>query len=58
MEAGTNSGIVNPVESRIERVMSLDMNSERVKIAKNMLLGEDEFCMNFIKSFREGKLTE
>ena len=38
--------------------MSLDMNSERVKIAKNMLLGEDEFCMNFIKSFREGKLTE
>ena len=58
MDAGTNSGIVNPVESRMERVMSLDMNSERVNIAKDMLLGDDEFCMNFIKSFREGRLTE
>ena len=51
-----HSGIINPVESRIDRVMDLDMESEKVKIAKDLLLGRDEFCMEFISSFREGKL--
>ncbi len=57
VEAGVNSGIVNPVESRLERIMNLDMDSEPVAITKRMLLGDDEFCMDFISSFREGKLS-
>ena len=57
MEAGIDSGIINPVENRIDRVRSLDMTSQRVKIAKDMLLGKDEFCMQFISSYREGILA-
>jgi len=56
IDAGVDSGIINPVESRIDRIMTLDMKSEKVRITKDMLLGRDEFCMNFISSFREGKL--
>lgn len=56
MDVGVDSGIINPVESRIDRIMDLDMESEKVKIAKDLLLGRDEFCMEFISSFREGKL--
>jgi len=37
--------------------MNLDMDSEPVAITKRMLLGDDEFCMDFISSFREGKLS-
>ena len=57
MEAGIDSGIINPVENRIDRVRSLDMSSQRVKIAQDMLLGKDEFCMQYISSYREGILA-
>ena len=56
IDAGVDSGILNPVESNWGRVMGLDMESERVKLAMDMLLGHDEFCMNFIGAFREGRL--
>jgi len=56
MDAGVNSGIVNPVESRIERIIKLDESREDVQLAKAMLLGEDEFCMKFIQNYRDGKL--
>ena len=56
IEAGVNSGIVNPIESRIERILNLDMSREEIQLAKAMLIGEDEFCMNFIKSYRDGKI--
>jgi len=57
MEAGIDSGIINPIENRIDRVRFLDTSSERVKIAKDMLLGNDEFCMQYISSYREGILA-
>ena len=55
IEAGVNSGIVNPIESRMERILDLDMSREDIQLAKAMLIGEDEFCMNFIQSYRDGK---
>ena len=57
MDAGIDSGIINPIENRIDRVRSLDMSSQRVKIAQDMLLGKDEFCMQYISSYREGILA-
>tara|TARA_Y100001934_G_scaffold151548_1_gene181653 strand:+ start:1219 stop:2271 length:1053 start_codon:yes stop_codon:yes gene_type:complete len=57
IDAGIDSGIINPVENRIERIMALDIDSERVQIARDMLLGHDEFCMNYISSYRDGKLA-
>ena len=58
IDAGVDSGILNPIESNWNRVMGLNMESDRVKIAMDMLLGRDEFCMNFIGSFREGRLSD
>ena len=58
IDAGVDSGILNPIESHWSRVMGLNMESDRVKIAMDMLLGRDEFCMNFIGSFREGILSD
>ena len=57
IEAGVNSGIVNPVETNIERIMSMDMESEKCKAAKDMLTGQDEYCMTFISKYREGALS-
>ena len=57
MEAGIDSGIINPVENRIDRVRSLDRSSQRVKMAQDMLLGKDEFCMQYISAYREGILA-
>ena len=57
MEAGVNSAILNPVESKLERIMALDMESEQVQITVDMLLGKDEFCTKFLSKFRENKLS-
>ena len=36
--------------------MALDMESPQVKIALDLLRGEDDFCMNYIAAFRAGDL--
>lgn len=56
MEHGADSGIIDPVSTRIARVFELDTGSEPVKIATAMLMGEDEYCTNFLKAYRAGKL--
>lgn len=56
IDAGANSGIINPLESDIEKIQNLDLDCGPVKIASEMLLGHDEYCMNFISQFREGNL--
>ena len=45
------------METNIERIMSMDMESEKCKAAKDMLTGKDEYCMNFISKYREGALS-
>ena len=57
MGSGVDSGILNPIESRIDRIESLDMKTDRVMLAADMLLGKDPFCMNFIQAFRDGRLA-
>ena len=56
IDAGVNSGILNPIESKIDRIMNLDESSQAVQLAKAMLIGEDPFCMNFIQNYRDGNL--
>ena len=58
IESGVDSAILNPVESDVERIFALDMESERVQTTINMLLGKDEYCTNFLSKYRSGKLTE
>jgi cobalamin-dependent methionine synthase I len=56
LEAGIDSGIIDPIQSKMGAVFDLDTSSEPVKLAVDMLSGNDDFCMNYIQAFRDGKL--
>ena len=56
IDHGADSGIVDPVQSKISEVMELDMESKPVKIATDMLMGQDEYCVKYIAAFRAGEL--
>ena len=57
LEAGIDSGIIDPIQSKITSVFNLDTEAEPVKLARDMLLGRDDFCLNYIQAFREGRLS-
>ena len=57
LDAGIDAAIMDPVQNRVQDVFSLDLNSERVGLAREMLLGRDDFCMNYIQAWRDGRLT-
>ena len=56
IDAGIDAGLIDPVQTKLQAVFDLDMESERVKLATDMLLGKDDFCMNYIQAHREGRL--
>jgi len=56
IEAGADGGIVDPAQINKNILESLDEQSEGFKLAKALLLGEDEFGMNFISAAREGSI--
>ena len=56
IEAGADSGIIDPVQSDIREVFELDMDAEPVQITRKMLEGEDEYCINFLSAYRAGRL--
>ena len=55
-EAGADGGIVDPMQINARILNALDTGSEGFKLAKALLLGEDEFGMNYIAASREGKI--
>ena len=59
IEAGIDAGLIDPIQTKLSDVLSLDTGSERVRLAMfvlDMLEGRDDFCMNYIQAFREGRL--
>tara|TARA_B100000959_G_C14916523_1_gene597599 strand:+ start:288 stop:1355 length:1068 start_codon:yes stop_codon:yes gene_type:complete len=57
LEAGADSGIVDPIQTNLMKASSLNLELEPHKFARDMLLGEDEFCMNYIKAYKQGQLV-
>ncbi len=57
LEAGIDSGIVNPLESKLPDIFALNTESEGVRLATEMLQGRDEYCVNFLQAYREKRLT-
>ena len=57
LEAGIDCGIIDPIQSKIEDVFDLNVDSEGVRLAREMLLGQDDFCVNYIQAWREKRLT-
>ena len=56
IENGLDSGIIDPIPASIQKVLDLDTGSEPVKLALDMLRGHDDYCMNYIQAFRDGRL--
>jgi len=55
-EAGADGGIVDPMQINIGILNGLDTASKPFQLAKALLLGEDEYGMEFIAASREGLL--
>jgi cobalamin-dependent methionine synthase I len=56
VEAGADSGIIDPVASRLETVFSIERHSREFQLAEEMLLGKDRNCKNFLRAYRKGEL--
>ena len=57
IDAGADSGILDPVTSHIDSVMGLDRGSRRYRMAADLLLGRDQYCASFIRAHRKGELV-
>ena len=56
LEAGIDSGIMDPIQTKLRRVFDQNTNSELVKFATDMLEGRDEYCVSYLQAYRAGKL--
>jgi cobalamin-dependent methionine synthase I len=58
VEAGADSGIIDPVVSHLEAVFSMERHSPGFQLAEEMLLGKDRNCKNFLRAYRKGELQK
>ncbi len=56
VEAGADSGIVDPVMNRLDTVFAADRQSPSYRLAEDALLGRDEHCLTYIKAWRAGEV--
>lgn len=56
VEAGADSGIVDPLHINAKILAGLDTGADSYGLASDLLLGKDEFGMNFITASREGRI--
>ena len=56
IEAGADSGIVDPMTTSAGRSLNIDLESKPVERAMELLQGNDDFAMKYIAAFRDGDL--
>ncbi len=56
VQAGADGGIVDPAQINSRILDSIDTGSEGFQLARELLVGNDEFGMNYITACREGKI--
>ncbi len=56
VEAGADSGIIDPIQVKVDRALKLDVDSPRVRYAIDLLKGRDDFAINYITAYRSGEL--
>jgi hypothetical protein len=56
VEAGADSGIVDPVANDMARVFGRDRSSRPYRLAADLLTGADPYGMEYITAFRAGEL--
>ena len=57
VDAGADSGIIDPVMNPLSAVFAADRESVPYRLAEDTLLGRDEFCATYIKAWRKGILN-
>ncbi|HUP04857.1 MAG TPA: dihydropteroate synthase [Bryobacteraceae bacterium] len=58
VEAGADSGIVDPVATDLNRVFLADKSAPAYRLAEDALLGRDPGCVEYMTAYREGELTD
>jgi 5-methyltetrahydrofolate--homocysteine methyltransferase len=58
VQAGLDSGIVDPVAADIARALSPDRSTDAYRLAADLLNGVDAFGVEFLDAYRSGRLTE
>jgi 5-methyltetrahydrofolate--homocysteine methyltransferase len=56
VQAGQDSGIVDPVAADIARALTPDRDDEAYRLAADLLTGVDAFGVEFIEAFRAGRI--
>lgn len=56
LQKGCDGGIVDPMQINDHVFAKMDVNSEPFTLAKELLLGQDEFGMNYISAARDGTI--
>jgi 5-methyltetrahydrofolate--homocysteine methyltransferase len=56
MEAGADSGILDPIASPLRRVLALDRDSQPFRLAVAALTGVDKGCRAYLTAYRAGEL--
>ncbi len=57
VDAGADSGIIDPVMNPPSAVFDADRDSVPYRLAEDTLLGRDEYCANYIRAWRKGILN-
>ena len=56
VEAGVDSGIVDSVANDLNQIFVADKTSKPYQLTRDMLLGLDRNCKNFLRAYRKGEL--
>ncbi len=56
IEAGADSGIIDPVATRVDVVQQLDRDALSYRLAEDVLMGRDKDCRNYIQAWRRKQL--
>ena len=55
VEAGADSGILDPVVSPPEVILAIDRTDPNYRLAEDVLMGRDEHCMEYIRAWRKSR---
>ena len=57
IEAGVDSGIIDPLTTRPARARTLDRDAESFRLAVNALTGADAYALEYLTAHRSGRLV-
>jgi 5-methyltetrahydrofolate--homocysteine methyltransferase len=58
IDAGADSGIIDPLKLNLETVRALDHTSRSYQLALDVLSGADRHCRAYMKAYRAGELEQ